>query len=88
MTLNRHIKAQTKMNSIFIKPWISKKKGRKIQSLEFLCVNILLIFYQMEGAGQFSQGFIYKAYPAIGSVQSMAVVVNVNTYLRKWEGMN
>lgn len=42
----------------------------------------------MEGAGQFSQGFIYKAYPAIGSVQSMAVVVNVNTYLRKWEGMN
>lgn len=39
----------------------------------------------MEGAGVISKavqpGLYYKAYPAIGSVQSMAVVVNVNVHI-------
>ena len=70
-------------------------------TLEFLCVNILWIFYQMAGGEvksfvvqpefyftRLPRYLISQADLAIGSVQSMAVVINVMCILKVWVGMN
>lgn len=68
------------MKFIFLNPWMSKKKkSYKETDFGILSVNILLIFYQMTGVGGVSNlVFGILNHLAIGSVQSMAVVIHVN----------
>lgn len=58
--------------------------------LEFLSVNILLIFYQMAGAEVLRNVVYFEslAHLAIGSVQSLAVVINVMCIYKDVVGMN
>lgn len=69
--------------NMFLKPWTSINK-----QLKFLCVNILTFYEMVKGGEGVSKmvlpDFINEvtvllssANPAIGSVQSMAVVINV-----------